>query len=52
MLPDTFLMNNELFMNYTVLICGASALLGFIAGRIPSEWFQKLKKPKQDHAEG
>lgn len=44
MLPESFQMTNELFMNYTYIICGISAIIGFIAGRMPSRWFKKQKK--------
>ena len=37
-------MTSELFTNYTYLICGISAFLGFIAGRMPSGWFKIQKK--------
>lgn len=52
MLPETFQMTNELFTNYTYIICGISAFVGFIVGRIPSGWFQKLRKTHEDHTEG
>ncbi len=52
MLPETFQMTNELFTNYTYIICVISALVGFIVGRIPSRWFKKSVKTHGDHVEG